>query len=210
MKTGSILLIALLMISNAGAQGISKTIKIGTQTWMKKNLDVNKYKNGDPIPQVTDSVAWAALTTGAYCYFNNDSATYAATYGKLYNWYAVNDPRGLAPAGWHVPSDKEWTTLTDFLGGDSIAGGKLKETGLLHWRSPNKGATNTTGFTALPGGFRTDNGSYYQPNSYCQLWSNRGFGTTRAYFRSLNSISPRINRDYIKKEFALYVRCIRN
>ena len=210
MKTSSILLVALLVINNAGAQGKGTTIKIGTQTWMKKNLDVTRYRNGDHIPQVTDSVSWTALTTGAYCYFKNDSATYAATYGKLYNWYAVNDPRGLAPVGWHVPSDKEWTTLTDFLGGDSVAGGKLKETGLLHWRSPNKQATNTTGFTALPGGSRTNNGFFNSLNLYCQFWSSRGFGTTRAYFRSLNSISPRINRDYCEKEFAFYVRCVRN
>jgi uncharacterized protein (TIGR02145 family) len=210
MKTSFILLVLLLVISNAGAQGKGTTIKIGTQTWMKKNLDVTRYRNGDPIPQVTDSVLWTALTTGAYCYFENDSATYAATYGKLYNWYAVNDPRGLAPAGWHVPSDVEWTTLTLFLGGDSVAGGKLKETGLIHWRTPNKQATNTTGFTALPGGIRTNNGSFRTTGLYCQLWSSKGFGTTRAYFRSLNSISARINRDYCAKEFAFYVRCVKN
>lgn len=210
MKTGLILLLAILVISNAGAQGRGTTVKIGKQTWMKKNLDVTRYRNGDPIPQVTDSVLWAALTTGAYCYFNNDSATYAATYGKLYNWYAVSDPRGLAPAGWHVPSDVEWTTLTLFLGGDSVAGGKLKETGLLHWRTPNRQATNTTGFTALPGGMRTNKGSFFSLNLYSLFWSSKGFGTTRAYFRSLNSISPRINRDYREKESAFYVRCVRN
>ena len=97
--------------------------------------------------------AWATLTTGAYCYYNNDSATYAATYGKLYNWYAVNDPRGLAPAGWHVPSDAEWTELINCLGGEDVAGGKMKAVSAL-WYSPNTGATNSSGFTGLPGGYR--------------------------------------------------------
>src|SRR5215831_16247905 len=98
------------------------SIKIGTQVWMNKNLDITHYRNGDPIPYVQGSAEWAALTTGAWCWFNNDSAN-GVIYGKLYNWYAVNDPRGLAPAGWHMPSDSEWTKLQTFLGGDSVAGG---------------------------------------------------------------------------------------
>ncbi len=128
-------------------------VTIGTQKWMSKNLDVTKYRNGDSIPQVTDPTKWAGLTTGAWCYYNNDS-TQGAKYGKLYNWYAVNDPRGLAPNGWHIPSDAEWTTLSTTLGGIDTAGGKMKEAGLLNWRSPNKYATDSSGFTALPGGLR--------------------------------------------------------
>ena len=124
------------------------------QTWMLKNLDVDRYRNGDPIPKVTDPSIWTSLTTGAYCYYNNDSATYAATYGKLYNWYAVHDPRGLAPEGWHIPSDAEWATLETCLGGSSVAGGKMKETGTTHWTAPNTDATNSSGFAGLPGGFR--------------------------------------------------------
>jgi uncharacterized protein (TIGR02145 family) len=135
------------------------TVNIGTQTWMQKNLNVSKYKNGDIITQVTNANQWAALTTGAWCWYNNDSATYAATYGKLYNWYAVNDSRGLAPNGWHVPSDGEWTTLTDYLGGAVLAGGKLKETGTTHWNSPNTGATNSSGFLGLPSGYRGSDGA---------------------------------------------------
>jgi uncharacterized protein (TIGR02145 family) len=130
---------------------IYHTVTIGTQVWMVENLKTTKYRNGDPIPNVTGN-AWAALTTGAYCWYNNDAATYKATYGALYNWYAVADSRNIAPTGWHVPTDAEWTTLTTFLGGESVAGGKLKETGTNHWTSPNTGATNETGFTALPGG----------------------------------------------------------
>ena len=129
-------------------------VTIGTQTWTLKNLDVTTYRNGDEIPEVTDNTQWINLTTGAWCYYNNDQSN-NATYGKLYNWYAVNDSRGLAPEGWHIPSNAEWTTLTDYLGGSSVAGGKMKETGTSHWQSPNTGATNESGFSALPGGLRT-------------------------------------------------------
>src|SRR5687768_3923155 len=109
------------------------SVTICCQSWMTKNLDVSTYRNGDTIPKVTDAAEWAALTTGAYCYYDNDSATYAATYGKLYNWYAVNDPRGLAPEGWHIPSEYEWITLGDCFGGDGAAGDNLKEMGSTHW-----------------------------------------------------------------------------
>ena len=133
--------------------GEFETVNIGSQVWMKKNLEVDKYRNGDTIPQVTDIEQWKNLTTGAWCYFGN-KPEYGAIYGKLYNWYAVNDPRGLAPESWHVASDAEWQLLSDYLGGDSISGGKLKEAGTSHWRNPNTGATNSSGFTALPGGER--------------------------------------------------------
>ena len=129
-------------------------VRICDQIWMRKNLDVTTYKNGDLIPEVRDSAIWNHLTTGAWCWYNNDSATYAATYGKLYNWYAVNDPRGLAPIGWHVASYDEWSSLFTCVGGYLYAGGKLKETGTTHWNEPNEGASNVVGFTALPGGSR--------------------------------------------------------
>ena len=109
------------------------SVSICCQRWMTRNLDVAVYRNEDPIPKVTDEAAWAALTTGAYCYYNNDSTAYAATYGKLYNWYAVNDTRGLAPEGWYIPTDFEWTTLGACLGGDGVAGGSMKEIGTMHW-----------------------------------------------------------------------------
>ncbi|MDQ1265661.1 MAG: hypothetical protein QG635_812 [Bacteroidota bacterium] len=128
-----------------------ESVTIGAQIWMKKNLDVICYRNGDTIPQVTNVSQWDKLTTGAWCYYNNDPAN-GAIYGKLYNWYAVNDPRGLAPAGWHIPTITEWNTLITSLGGWETAGGKLKEAGTSHWYDPNSGATNSSGFTALPGG----------------------------------------------------------
>jgi len=103
---------------------VEAPVTIGTQTWTKCNLDVTTYRNGDPIPEVTDPAAWAALTTGAWCHYANNTAN-GTIYGKLYNWYAVNDPRGLAPIGQHIPTDAEWITLTDFLGGATGAGGTL-------------------------------------------------------------------------------------
>jgi uncharacterized protein (TIGR02145 family) len=118
-----------------------------------KNLNVSKYKNGDVIPQITDPVQWADATTGAWCYYNND-ITNQLVYGKLYNWYAVNDPRGLAPNGYHIPTDAEWS-LMNACAGFPGAGGKMKEIGTSHWASPNTGATNSTGFTGLPGGYRS-------------------------------------------------------
>lgn len=131
------------------------TVHIGTQVWTKPNLRVTHYRNGDPIPNVTDSVMWCNLTSGAYCDYNNDS-TISAVYGRLYNWYAVHDPRNIAPIGWRVPTYEDWDTLQIFLDYDLVAGGKLKETGTDHWMSPNTGASDEYDFTALPGGQRTD------------------------------------------------------
>ncbi len=148
-------------------------VSICCQHWMARNLDVTTYRNGDLIPEVTDYGTWAALTTGAYCYYDNDSTNYATTFGKLYNWYAVNDPRGLAPEGWHIPTDFEWTTLNICL--DPIyvyGGGYLKEIGTEHWASPNTGATNVTGFTALPAGYRAYDGGFSQIGSYGYWWSS--------------------------------------
>ena len=125
------------------------TVTIGTQIWMVENLKTTRYNDGSPIPFVTDSSSWSNLTTPGYCWYNNDT-TNKNTYGALYNWFAVNTGK-LAPTGWHVPTDDEWTTLTTYLGGESIAGGKLKETGTTHWRTPNAGATNEIGFTASSG-----------------------------------------------------------
>jgi uncharacterized protein (TIGR02145 family) len=118
-----------------------QVVKICNSTWMKSNLMVSKYRNGDVIPQVSDPTQWANLTTGAWCYYTNDTAN-GPIYGKLYNWYAVIDSRGLAPIGWHVPSDLEFTTLSNCLGGEPIAGGKMKATNL--WDSPNTGANNSS------------------------------------------------------------------
>jgi uncharacterized protein (TIGR02145 family) len=185
------------------------TVTIGTQIWMNVNLDVTKYRNGDVIPQVTDPTAWASLTTGAWCYYNNDSAN-GKTYGKLYNWYAVNDPRGLAPAGWHVPSDDEWTTLTTFLGGESIAGGAMKETGTTHWQAPNTDATNSSGFTGLPGGYRNYLGAFYNVGGLGVWWSSTEANTTYAWYRTLLYSNGLASRIYNDKEIGFSVRCLRD
>ena len=157
-------------------------VTICTQVWATKNLDVTTYSDGTVIPQVTDPSAWANLTTGAWCYSNNDPAN-GAVYGKLYNWYAVAgiydaaslaDPtlrKKLAPNGWHVPTDAEWTTLTTCLGGASVAGGKMKETGTAHWQSPNTAATNSSGFTGLPGGICSNDGTFNLSGSNGIWWS---------------------------------------
>lgn len=176
--------------------------------WMKKNLDVSTYRNGDPIPEVTDHATWLGLTTGAWCYYENNSAN-GTTYGKLYNWYAVNDPRGLAPAGWHVPTDAEWTTLTVCLGGASVAGGEMKETGDTHWYN-NTGATNNSGFTALPGGYRAD--IFYNLTYETYFWSSTGVDESTALARYLQFYNAGIHTDLPGdgKYAGFPVRCIRD
>jgi len=148
-----------------------KTINIGTQTWMAENLRTTKYRNGETIPDRSDSIEWGNYKTGACCinaYCNNDIKM-IATYGRLYNWYAVADTRNLAPVGWHIPTNAEWTELSDYLGGPNVAGGKLKETDTLHWVF-NIGGTNETGFTALPGGHRTSDGYCFYPLGFYGYW----------------------------------------
>jgi len=134
---------------------VYKTITIGTQTWMAENLRTSKYRDGSAIPHITDKTAWGDIYTGAYCNINNTTKLDSiATFGRLYNWYAATDSRNIAPTGWHVPTESEWNTLIYYLGGFSVAGGKMKETGTTHWKTPNTGATNESGFTALPSGLR--------------------------------------------------------
>ena len=133
---------------------IYKTVKIGKQWWMAENLATTTYNDGASITNVIDYNEWASLTTGAYCWYNNDEASFKDTYGALYNWYAVETGK-LCPDGWHVPSDEEWYMLVYEVGGPSVSGGKLKEEGFAHWSDPNTGATNEFGFTALPGGGRS-------------------------------------------------------
>jgi uncharacterized protein (TIGR02145 family) len=168
-------------------------VTIGTQVWTTKNLDVSTYRDGTPIPQVTDPTAWANLTTGAWCYYNNDPAN-GAVYCKLYNWYAVagihdNDPntpnKVLGQTGWHVPSDAEWTTLTSFLGGENVAGGKMKEVGTSLWLKPNGEATNSSGFSGLPGGYRFYGGSFNPSGVFGYWWSSTATDNSSAWYRFL-------------------------
>ena len=184
-------------------------IVIGTQQWMSNNLDVAYYRNGDPIPQVRDPGTWAALTTGAWCYLNNDS-TLGSKYGKLYNWYAVNDPRGLAPQGWHIPTDVEWATLENALGGASIAGGQMKEAGTLTWAAPNYGGNNNSGFTALPGGARYFEGTFSYDGTSGIWWSSTESNTSIAWYSFLIYNNGNINRGLTYKIAGSSVRCLRD
>ena len=184
-------------------------VQIGTQVWMTKNLNVSRYRNGDPIPQVTDPTQWASLTTGAWCYYNNDMAN-GPIYGKLYNWYAVNDPRGLAPLGWHIPSDAEWTTLSNFLGGINLAGGKMKATNTL-WNNPNTSATNSCGFTGLPGAGRSNfNGVFYTAGRNGSWWSSSEDDPFFVWYRSLRYNNGNLERSNIPKTEGMSVRCIKD
>jgi len=158
---------------------------------------------------VTDGAAWAALTTPSYCWYNNDAGTNKATYGALYNWYTVNTDK-LCPTFWHVPSDDEWTTLTTYLGGESVAGGKLKETGITHWISPNTGATNETGFTALPGGYRYDYGTFLYIGYDGLWWSSLEYSATLAWFRPMFYLGASAFRDNYYKQCGFSVRCVRD
>jgi uncharacterized protein (TIGR02145 family) len=185
-------------------------IQIGNQIWMCKNLDVDNYRNGDPIPEVKDSKEWANLKTGAWCFYNNDT-TLGKIYGKLYNWYAVNDQRGLSPDGWHVPSDSEWTTLSNYLGGKSIAGGKLKETGTSHWLSPNIGATNETSFSAIPGGWcYSDDGTFHYINRSGYWWSSSECNATFGWCWYMYYNYKDISRGSDEKSSGFSVRCIKD
>jgi uncharacterized protein (TIGR02145 family) len=187
------------------------SVTIGTQVWMKKNLNVSRYRNGDKIPQVRDSAQWAKLTIGAWCWYNNDSAT-GAVYGKLYNWYAINDPRGLAPAGWHIPNDSEWLATETLLGGTNgrNAGGKMKETGTTHWLDPNVNATNSSGFTALGGGYRSEIGQFCYINFLGYWWSSTQSGPNYAFCRRLVSYGGFMDRISYEKQKGFSVRCVKD
>ena len=185
------------------------SIVIGTQTWMSENLRVSKYRNGDAIPNVTDGTAWTALATGAYAYQDNNTA-YDATYGKLYNWFAVTDSRNLCPTGWHIPTDEEWTTLTTFLGGVSVAGGKMKTTGTSLWTSPNNAATNESGFSGLPGGARQPDAAFIYRTTIGVWWSSTENGSPDAWFRNLYHQNGQTDRDFGNKRCGYSVRCLKN
>ena len=200
---------------------IYKTVKIGDQWWMAENLKTTRYRNGEAISNVTDGGSWSSLTIGAYCNYNND-VNLVATYGRLYNWHAVKDGRNITPAGWHVPSDSEWKQLEMFLGmSQSEAdgsgrrrgtneGGKLKETGTSHWASPNTGADNSSGFTALPGGYRADYGNYYFFGEGAFFWSSTEYNGDHAWYRDLDYYTASIGRFSLQKPYGFSVCCVRD
>jgi len=180
---------------------------------MGENLKTSKYSDGTTIPNITDNTQWSNLTTGAWAYYNND-ATNNAKYGKLYNWYAVspttNGNKNICPTGWHVPTDAEWTVLIDYLGGSSVAGGKMKEVGTTNWNSPNTDATNASLFTGLPGGFRSFNGYYGYIGILGGWWSSSENDTNYAWLRNLYNGSGLAGRDDDYKGNGWSVRCLRD
>ena len=190
---------------------IYTTVKIGTQTWMKENLKTTKYRNGDPIGTTTPATLdITAETAPKYQWAYAGNVSNVATYGRLYTWYAATDSRSICPTGWHLPTDAEWTTLTTFLGGETIAGGKLKETGTNHWISPNTGATNSSGFTALGGGYRIDGGAFSAFGSYGAWWSSTENNTLSVWHRYMYWSVSDVNRSYSSKSHGLSARCLRD
>jgi len=183
-------------------------VKIGNQFWMAENLKTTKYNNGNTIPFLPNSTQWNPDTVGAYCYYNND-INIGKEYGYLYNWYSVVNVNKICPSGWHVPTMSEVNTLRNYLGGESVAGGKLKETGTTHWLSPNIGATNETGFTAIPNGDRNYFGSYEAFGYSAAFWSTQDLGSFGGVFVLTSETAQMITRGW-GKPTGLPVRCLKD
>ena len=194
---------------------VYKTIKIGNQWWMAENLRSTKYSNGDTLALVTDNSAWATLNAPAYCWYQNDHNSYGSIYGALYNWYTVNalsnGSRSISPAGWHIPTNAEFLTLISNLSGLSEAGGKMKEVGTTHWTSPNTGATNTSSFTGLPGGFRSYvDGSFQYLGNFGHWWSNTESDTNEAWNIGLFYLDSSVNNSTSVKKLGFSIRCVKD
>ena len=192
-----------------GAKGSS-----GSQVWMAENLKTTRYNDGTSIPLVTDNSAWRILIAPGYCWYNNDAPTYKNTYGALYNFYTVNTGK-LCPTEWHVPSDTEWTVLTNFLGGEDVAAGKMKSNGTIEagtglWYAPNAGATNESGFTGFPSGYRVYTGTFGEIGYQAQFWSSTEFNFSDVWFRGLQFNFAGMGGGTITKPAGLSVRCLKN
>jgi uncharacterized protein (TIGR02145 family) len=192
-------------------------IEIGTQLWMEENLKTTRYNDGTNIPLVTDDSSWPQLTSPGYCWFNNNE-TYKPIYGALYNYYVIdrtsNGNKSVCPTGWHVPTDEQWTTLTSYLGGDDVAGNKLKESGTAHWSRPNSGATNESGFTALPGGYRAtailnEYGEFMVITTGGCWWSSAEYETSSSWNRGLHVGISGVARLICLKQYGFSIRCIK-
>ncbi len=203
--------ILLLIVATSFSQS-EKTVTIGNQDWMRENLNVGTFRNGDAIPEAKTAQEWEdAGEKGkpAWCYYENDPAN-GKKFGKLYNWYAVSDSRNIAPEGWHVPSFAEWQILINYHGGDEVAGGKMKETGTAHWKSPNTGATNENGFSALPGGYRDGSGMDFTMDYYATFWTSTDGNGISAWGRHLSRGDTKVYHNCIGKDFGFSVRCVRD
>jgi len=185
-----------------------KTVSIGTQVWMAENLKTTRYNDNTLIPLVTDNTAWDHLITPGYCWYNNDASTYKPDYGALYNWYTVATGK-LCPSGWHVPTDLQWSEMSTYLGGATLAGDKLKEEGEAHWTILNSGATNESGFTALPGGGRID-GSFVYIGTSGAWWSVTAYDAEKAFCRELDNDIDELMEGFLAKSQGFSVRCIQD
>jgi uncharacterized protein (TIGR02145 family) len=206
MKITTLLFIALLSISSFG---FSQSVTIGTQTWTTLNLDLATFRNGDAIPEAKTDEEWEAAGDNkqpAWCYYDNDPKN-GTKYGKLYNWYAVVDSRGLAPLGYHIPSDTEWTKLSDYLGGEESAGKKMKN--LSGWRDEGNG-NNSSGFTGLPGGTRDNVRDFASVGNVGFWWSASEDDEANAWNRRLHYYTSNLYRDYYFKSFGASVRCVKD
>ncbi|NTW99962.1 MAG: hypothetical protein HGB35_08590 [Geobacteraceae bacterium] len=184
------------------------TIKIGNRTWMSENLRVSRYRNGDTIPELRDARIWSATTAGAWNRYEHQTEN-EKTFGKLYNWHAVNDQRGLAPKGWHVSTDQEWTELVEVLGGEAHAGAALKAPG--KWSGPSTSTENVSGFNAIPAGARRDtDGAFLLLGEFARFWTATGSGSAKAYGRALEYYDGAVRRGEVKKANGFSVRCVQD
>jgi uncharacterized protein (TIGR02145 family) len=185
------------------------TVTIGSQEWMSENLKTTHFQNGNSITNITDNTEWFNLTSSAWCHYDNN-ISYENVYGKLYNWYTVNDNRNICPTNWHIPTEQEWNTLSVYLGGTSVAGGKLKTTGTTIWTTPNTGATNESNFYGLPSGIRNNGGNFYGIGWYGWFWSSTEYNTTSAYCFELNYNNSLTQGENNYKRDGYSVRCVKN
>jgi len=185
-------------------------VKIGRQVWIAENLKVTHYRNGDTIPDGTGTGDISGETDPEYWFAYNDDLNNVSTYGRLYTWHTITDSRNVCPAGWHVPSDAECTTLETYLGDSSVTGGKMKETGTSHWNSPNTGATNESGFSGLPGGYRHNNGGFSNTGSHGLWWSSTEDDAAYAWYRLLYHDGANLGRYFGFKKSGFSVRCLKD
>jgi len=192
------------------AEGNSyKTVKIGSQIWMAENLKATMYNDGTNIPQIKEGDEWSDLTEGAYCWYNNEEVSYKDTFGALYNGFAIASGK-ICPVGWHIPAVEEMKVLRESLGDSIKAGGKLKEAGTVHWLSPNKGADNSSGFTALPAGFRYFEGTFSSVSSYTSIWSVTKVANDELWYAGLYYADAAFVLDHRNKKHGFSVRCLKD
>ncbi len=189
-------------------ENVYNTIIIGSQTWMVQNLKTTKYRNGDKITYTPTNINWTNSTLGAFCNYENTNAN-ATKYGRLYNWYAINDQRKIAPEGWRIPNETDWQTLFDYLGGENICGGKLKDQAIGYWLQPNIGATNESGFTARAGGHRTSNGIFQNVATIASFWTSSPFDPDSSFAINVFNNNTTVTKTIYSIKAGLSIRCIK-